>query len=101
MDWHSEEIDKLIRRALEEDLGPGDATALADALEAEHAVIEPLLTSIDAAAAEAGNGEHFLPCEAERLRILSLVELQRDHAHADEVRAMDALEALRDHGLRT
>jgi nicotinate-nucleotide pyrophosphorylase (carboxylating) len=29
MDWHSEEIDKLIRRALEEDLGPGDATALA------------------------------------------------------------------------
>jgi nicotinate-nucleotide pyrophosphorylase (carboxylating) len=29
MDWHSSEIDSLIRRAIEEDLGPGDATSLA------------------------------------------------------------------------
>jgi nicotinate-nucleotide pyrophosphorylase (carboxylating) len=28
MDWHSSEIDNLIRRAIEEDLGPGDATSL-------------------------------------------------------------------------
>src|SRR5438067_1449850 len=35
--------------------------------------------------------------EAERLRVLACHELEREHAHADEVRAMDALEALRDH----
>jgi nicotinate-nucleotide pyrophosphorylase (carboxylating) len=29
MDWHCCEIEKLIRRAIEEDLGPGDATSLA------------------------------------------------------------------------
>jgi nicotinate-nucleotide pyrophosphorylase (carboxylating) len=29
MDWHSSEIENLIRRAIEEDLGPGDATTLA------------------------------------------------------------------------
>jgi nicotinate-nucleotide pyrophosphorylase (carboxylating) len=29
MDWHSSEIEMLIRRAIEEDLGPGDATSLA------------------------------------------------------------------------
>jgi nicotinate-nucleotide pyrophosphorylase (carboxylating) len=29
MDWHSSEIELLIRRAIEEDLGPGDATSLA------------------------------------------------------------------------
>jgi nicotinate-nucleotide pyrophosphorylase (carboxylating) len=29
MDWHSSEIEMLIRRAVEEDLGPGDATSLA------------------------------------------------------------------------
>jgi nicotinate-nucleotide pyrophosphorylase (carboxylating) len=29
MDWHSSEIENLIRRAVEEDLGPGDATTLA------------------------------------------------------------------------
>jgi nicotinate-nucleotide pyrophosphorylase (carboxylating) len=29
MDWHSSEIENLIRRAIEEDLGPGDATSLA------------------------------------------------------------------------
>ena len=29
MDWYSNEIEELIRRALAEDLGPGDATCLA------------------------------------------------------------------------
>jgi nicotinate-nucleotide pyrophosphorylase (carboxylating) len=29
MDWHSSEIEMLIRRTIEEDLGPGDATSLA------------------------------------------------------------------------
>jgi nicotinate-nucleotide pyrophosphorylase (carboxylating) len=29
MDWHSSEIENFIRRAIEEDLGPGDATSLA------------------------------------------------------------------------
>jgi nicotinate-nucleotide pyrophosphorylase (carboxylating) len=29
MDWHSSEVEMLIRRAIEEDLGPGDATSLA------------------------------------------------------------------------
>jgi nicotinate-nucleotide pyrophosphorylase (carboxylating) len=29
MDWHSSEIELLVRRAIEEDLGPGDATSLA------------------------------------------------------------------------
>jgi hypothetical protein len=36
--------------------GQPDRLALADALEAEHAVIEPLLTAIDAAAADPGYG---------------------------------------------
>ncbi len=29
MDWHSNEIEGLIRRALDEDVGAGDATCLA------------------------------------------------------------------------
>jgi hypothetical protein len=36
--------------------GQPDRVALADALEAEHAVIEPLLTAIDAAAADPDYG---------------------------------------------
>ena len=35
--------------------------------------------------------------EAERGRVLAGLELQRQDAHADQVRAVDALEALRDH----
>ena len=36
--------------------------------------------------------------EAERLAVHALLEGQRQHAHADEVRAVDALEALGDDG---
>ena len=37
------------------------------------------------------------PGEAERLRVLPRLELQRQHAHADQVAAVDALVALGDH----
>jgi len=46
---------------------------------------------------EARYREHLLAGQPERLRALAVRELQRQHAHADEVGAMDALEALRDH----
>src|SRR5690349_11943234 len=38
--------------------------------------------------------EQLVAGEAERRRVLTLLELGRQHAHADQVRAMDALEAL-------
>src|SRR5256885_1704107 len=44
-----------------------------------------------------GDVERFGAVEAERVRVRPLFELQRKHAHANEVRAMDALETLRDH----
>src|SRR4051794_6461231 len=50
------------------------------------------------AAVESGDRDLLLAREAERLRGLALGELQRQHAHAHEVRAVDALEGLRDHG---
>src|SRR3954453_3445389 len=45
---------------------------------------------------DTGDVEHFAAGEAEGLRTGPFLELQRQHAHADEIRAMDALEALRD-----
>ena len=47
---------------------------------------------------EPGDGEALTSREPEALDRVALVELQRHHAHADEVGAVDALEALRDHG---
>src|SRR6478736_5157737 len=48
--------------------------------------------------AAADDVETFLSGEPQRRRALAGQELQRQHAHSDEVGAMDALEALRDHG---
>src|SRR5205823_7018843 len=47
---------------------------------------------------ETGQIEGFFPGEPERLRGLARQELQRQNAHAYEVRAVNALVALRDHG---
>ena len=46
---------------------------------------------------DAFDGDHLIALEAEPLPAQVADELQRQHAHADEVRTMDALEALRDH----
>ena len=43
--------------------------------------------------------EGLVAVDAERLPRVARLELQRQHAHADQVRAVDALEALRDHRL--
>src|SRR5512139_1430154 len=48
---------------------------------------------------DAADGEHLLAREAEALPPLPWEELERKHAHADEVRAVDALVALGDDGL--
>src|SRR5881394_3358564 len=49
-------------------------------------------------AADAGDVEGLAAVEAEGLSVDSFLELQREDAHADEVRAVDALETLRNHG---
>src|SRR5690606_40412986 len=46
---------------------------------------------------EAANGEAVVAGQAERRAALALAELQRQNAHADEVRTVDALEALDDY----
>jgi aconitate hydratase len=46
---------------------------------------------------EPADGEGVVAGEAQRGARLALAELQRKHAHADEVGAVDALEALDDH----
>src|SRR5438270_13771578 len=43
----------------------------------------------------------FSSAQAQRLRALARCELEREEAHPDQVRAMDALEALRDHRTHT
>src|SRR5262249_29980874 len=48
------------------------------------------------AVVETGGGAYFVAAQAERLRVLAGAELQRQHAHADEVRAVDTLEAFGD-----
>src|SRR5438105_14854775 len=48
------------------------------------------------AAANAGDVDHLIAFEPERLSRYAGGELERQHAHADEVRAVDALEALGD-----
>ena len=53
---HTSEDDALWPLLRDRAAGHPDRLALADALEAEHAVIEPLLTAIDAAAAAPGYG---------------------------------------------
>src|SRR5688572_23291598 len=50
------------------------------------------------AAVQPDDLECLLAAQAQRLRVLAFLELQRQHTHADQVRAMDALEALGDHG---
>src|SRR5882757_3440782 len=50
------------------------------------------------AAAEPADSEHFMSRETERLRVLSRQELQWHYTHADEIGAMNALVAFRDHG---
>src|SRR3546814_11331680 len=47
--------------------------------------------------ADAVDREGFRAVELERLTRHAFGELQREHAHADEVRAVDALEAIGDH----
>jgi hypothetical protein len=53
---HQSEDDALWPPLRESVAGQPDQLALADALEAEHAVIEPLIAAIDAAAADPGSG---------------------------------------------
>src|SRR5699024_8722023 len=48
---------------------------------------------------DAGEREGLRAVQAQRLGVLALGELQGQHAHADEVRAVDALEALGDDDL--
>ena len=50
---------------------------------------------------EIPENERFATGEAQRLRVLTVHELAGDDAHADEIRAMDALEAFRDDGFNT
>src|SRR5438128_272993 len=45
----------------------------------------------------AGDREHLAAAEAERLAILAGQELQRQHAHHQQVRAVDPFVRLRDH----
>src|SRR6185369_14254492 len=47
---------------------------------------------------EAGDGEDFVTGETEALDGLAVDEFERRDAHADQVAAVDALEALGDHG---
>src|SRR6185436_14824347 len=49
--------------------------------------------------AHAEDLDRLVAGDAERLRRVAARELQRQHAHADEVGAVDALEAARDHNL--
>jgi hypothetical protein len=51
------------------------------------------------AAGDAGDVEDLRAVQLQRLARHAVLELQRQHAHADEVRAVDALEALDHHGL--
>src|SRR5690606_17038193 len=48
---------------------------------------------------QAGDLVHLGAVQAQGLGVLAVVELQRQHAHADQVGAVDALEAGGDHGL--
>jgi len=52
-------------------------------------------------AMQPANGDLLVALEPERLPGRSFLEAQRQHAHADQVRAMDALERLRDDGTYT
>src|SRR6185503_10421994 len=57
-------------------------------------------SGLEGAAVELGDldVERLVAGEAERLRALALRELERQDAHADQVGAVDALEALRERG---
>src|SRR3954464_15492262 len=48
-------------------------------------------------AGDTGDGEGFASVETQALGILMLAKLKWQHAHADKVGAVDALEALGDH----
>src|SRR5712692_3913768 len=50
---------------------------------------------------DAANVDGFVAFDAERLDHVAALELEGEHAHADQVRAVDALEALRDHRAHT
>ena len=54
--------------------------------------------ALSAMSASPATSNVSVPVEPERRRRLAASELQRQHAHADEVRPVDALEALGEHG---
>jgi Hemerythrin HHE cation binding domain len=104
---HQSEDDTLWPALRANVAGQPDRVALADALEAEHAVIEPLLTAIDAAAADPDYGyqrfgdivdelatkltAHLAHEETDGLPLIdaSLTELQWQHfaqVHAERIR---------------
>jgi len=104
---HQSEDDVLWPTLRTKVAGQPDRVALADALEAEHAVIEPLLTAIDAAAADPDYGyqrfgdivdelatkltAHLAHEETDGLPLIdaSLTELQWQHfaqVHAERIR---------------
>src|SRR5205085_7540544 len=68
--------------------------ALALAVAADDRAVE--LASRRHAAANGGDVDHLIAFEPERLARYAGGELERQHAHADEVRAVDALEAFGD-----
>ena len=85
---HQTEDDVLWPALRAEVAGHSDRLALADALEAEHAVIEPLLTAIDAAAADPHYGYQRLGDITDELAIKLTAHLT--HEENDGLALIDA-----------
>ena len=85
---HQTEDDVLWPALRAEVAGHSDRLALADALEAEHAVIEPLLTAIDAAAADPDYGYQRLGDITDELAIKLTAHLT--HEENDGLALIDA-----------
>ena len=62
-------------------------------------LILPAAANCSTSSLNPGNLKYFFASQFQRLGALSREELQRQDAHADQVGAMNALVALRNHGL--
>jgi Hemerythrin HHE cation binding domain len=85
---HQSEDDALWPALRARVAGHPDRVALADALEAEHAVIEPLLTAIDAAAADRDYGYQRLADIIDELAVKLTAHLA--HEESDGLALIDA-----------
>ncbi len=85
---HTTEDDVLWPALRAQVAGQADRLALADALEAEHAVIEPLLTAIDAAAADPDYGYQRLGDITDELAVKLTAHLT--HEETDGLALIDA-----------